>query len=56
MWFTSFILSRYKSYKYLGKIVNCFSNEDYTYLLNDKGNIFSFGNNNYGQLGYEIFF
>ena len=41
---------------YLGKIINCFSNEDYTYLLNNQGTVFSFGNNNYGQLGHGNFF
>ena len=41
---------------YFGKIINCFCNEDYSYLLNDKGDVFSFGNNDCGQLGYGNFF
>ena len=36
-----------------GKIINCFCNEDTTFILNDKGEIYSFGNNNFGQLGLD---
>jgi len=38
-----------------GKIINCFCNEESTFILNDKGEIYSFGNNNFGQLGLGNF-